>query len=305
MTAIAAFSGAEAALLFGSGYAANIGLLQAGVSPGDLIVSDERNHASLIDGIRLTKASTVVYPHHDLHALESALQKPRTGRAIVITESVFSMDGDLTPLPEVAEVAERLGAALIVEKHTPPGSTSARIGARPKSRTASGASRPIIGMKGAGSAARGWPFRARGASDVNRARRSSFDGPVPLLAARLAPPRMVERGRGPKQVHRNHFLGARSSSKTCMLGARSDRPASAGSNDTALARNRAEARLRLRAIRPQSRGTARCASRGFGGRQRSVAIASEAQGQGLGLDWGLFVPRLRDGTRTGVSPFTR
>ena len=71
------------ALLFGSGYAANIGLLQAIVSPDDLIVSDERNHASLIDGIRLTKAATAIYPHQDLQALEAALSRPRKGRAVV------------------------------------------------------------------------------------------------------------------------------------------------------------------------------------------------------------------------------
>src|SRR5438874_7924715 len=67
---LAAFSGSEAALLFGSGYAANTGLLQAIVSEGDLIISDERNHASLIDGIRLTKAQTIVYPHQDLNRSE-------------------------------------------------------------------------------------------------------------------------------------------------------------------------------------------------------------------------------------------
>src|ERR1700686_475320 len=69
---LAAFSGTEAALLFPTGYAANIGLLQAIVAPDDLIVSDERNHASLIDGARLTKARTVIYPHQDLNALEAA-----------------------------------------------------------------------------------------------------------------------------------------------------------------------------------------------------------------------------------------
>ena len=71
---LAAFSGSEAALLFGSGYAANIGLLQAIVSADDLIVSDERNHASLIDGIRLTKARTVIYPHQDLERARSGAE---------------------------------------------------------------------------------------------------------------------------------------------------------------------------------------------------------------------------------------
>ena len=75
---LASFSGSETALLFGSGYAANIGLLQAVVSPDDLVVSDASNHASLIDGIRLTKAPTAIYPHQDLHALEAALSRPRS-----------------------------------------------------------------------------------------------------------------------------------------------------------------------------------------------------------------------------------
>src|SRR5688572_16772458 len=78
---LAWFTGSESALLFGSGYAANIGLLQAVVSPDDLIVSDERNHASLIDGIRLTRAATAIYPHQDLNALEAALTRSRRGRA--------------------------------------------------------------------------------------------------------------------------------------------------------------------------------------------------------------------------------
>src|SRR3954465_7032062 len=78
---LAAFAGSEAALLFGSGYAANTGLLQAIISPDDLLLSDELNHASLIDGIRLAKAQTLVYPHQDMEALEHGLQRPRKGRA--------------------------------------------------------------------------------------------------------------------------------------------------------------------------------------------------------------------------------
>src|SRR4051794_2138496 len=82
---LAAFCGSEAALLFGSGYAANTGLLQAIISPDDLVLSDELNHASLIDGIRLAKAQTLVYPHQHMEALEQALQRPRKGRAVVVT----------------------------------------------------------------------------------------------------------------------------------------------------------------------------------------------------------------------------
>ena len=113
---LAAFSGTEAALLFGSGYTANVGLLSAIVGWDDLIVSDHRNHASLIDGIRLTGARKVVHPHRDLAAIGAALREPRAGRAFIVTESVYSMDGDLAPLAELAEVGERYGALLIVDE---------------------------------------------------------------------------------------------------------------------------------------------------------------------------------------------
>jgi len=113
---LAAFSGAEAALLFGSGYAANIGLLTAVVGWDDLVLSDNRNHASLIDGIRLTGARRVVYPHGEVAAIGAALRQPRPGRAFVVTESVFSMDGDLAPLVDLVDMAERHGALVIVDE---------------------------------------------------------------------------------------------------------------------------------------------------------------------------------------------
>ncbi|HEX9202315.1 MAG TPA: aminotransferase class I/II-fold pyridoxal phosphate-dependent enzyme, partial [Vicinamibacteria bacterium] len=88
-TLLAAFCGAEAALLFGSGYAANQGLIQALAGPDDLVLSDEHNHASLIDGIRLSRARTVVYPHRDLDVVAAALLAPRgRARAYVVTASV-------------------------------------------------------------------------------------------------------------------------------------------------------------------------------------------------------------------------
>jgi 7-keto-8-aminopelargonate synthetase-like enzyme len=113
---LADFCGAQAALLFGSGYAANMGLLQALVAPADLVLSDANNHASLIDGIRLTGARKVVFPHNDLGAVEQALRQPRPGRAFVVTESLFGMDGDLAPLRELADLAERSGALLVVDE---------------------------------------------------------------------------------------------------------------------------------------------------------------------------------------------
>lgn len=113
---LAAFSGAEGAILFASGYAANLGLLTAVIGWDDLVVSDHRNHASLIDGIRLSGARKVVHPHRDLAAIAAALRQPRTGRAFVVTESVFSMDGDLAPLADLVDVAERHGALVIVDE---------------------------------------------------------------------------------------------------------------------------------------------------------------------------------------------
>jgi 7-keto-8-aminopelargonate synthetase-like enzyme len=80
------------------------------------VLSDNRNHASLIDGIRLTGARKVVYPHGEVAAIGAALRQPRAGRAFVVTESVFSMDGDLAPLAEVVDVAERHGALVIVDE---------------------------------------------------------------------------------------------------------------------------------------------------------------------------------------------
>ncbi len=113
---LAAFSGSPAALLFGSGYAANVGLLQALPGVDDVILSDERNHASLIDGMRLSRARRIVYSHLDMHALERALRAPRRGRALIVTESVFSMDGDVAPLADLVELAEAHDALVIVDE---------------------------------------------------------------------------------------------------------------------------------------------------------------------------------------------
>lgn len=116
----AEFVGAEAALFFPSGYAANIGLLSSVLRPGDTVFSDSSNHASLIDGIRLSRAGKVIFPHLNLDYLEQALQGAASGgEKFVVVESVFSMDGDRTPLQELIPLCERYGAALIVdEAHT-------------------------------------------------------------------------------------------------------------------------------------------------------------------------------------------
>jgi len=114
----ATFAGTEAALFFSSGYAANAGLVSALARPGDLVFSDSLNHASLIDGMRLSGARKVIYPHGDLVHLEEALARHRRepGAKLIVTESLFSMDGDLAPLGELAALARKYGAELIVDE---------------------------------------------------------------------------------------------------------------------------------------------------------------------------------------------
>ena len=113
----ARFAGTEAALYFGSGYAANVGLLSSLLQPGDLVFSDESNHASLIDGIRLSGVRKIIYPHLDLQFLEKALIEHRdAGAKVIVTESVFSMEADMPPLEKLIELGRAHGAELIVDE---------------------------------------------------------------------------------------------------------------------------------------------------------------------------------------------
>jgi 8-amino-7-oxononanoate synthase len=114
----ASFAGTESSLYFGSGYAANIGLLTTLAGPDDVIFSDALNHASLIDGIRLSGARKHIYAHSDLNMLESLLIQYRDdrGRKLIVSETVFSMDGDVAPLREMVTLAERYNAGLIVDE---------------------------------------------------------------------------------------------------------------------------------------------------------------------------------------------
>jgi 8-amino-7-oxononanoate synthase len=110
--------GAEGALYFTSGYAANMGLLSALLHPKDVVFSDSANHASLIDGIRLAKCRRVIFPHLDLNFLESELRRIANvdGARVIVVESIFSMEGDRAPLADLASLAERYGAELIVDE---------------------------------------------------------------------------------------------------------------------------------------------------------------------------------------------
>jgi glycine C-acetyltransferase len=121
---LAAFKGTEAVLTFQSGFTANTGVIPTITGEADLIVSDALNHASIIDGMRLSKAPRVVYPHADVAALReilrSAAEDGRPGGGpyrltLVVTDGVFSMDGDIAPLPGIVEAAETYGAAVYVD----------------------------------------------------------------------------------------------------------------------------------------------------------------------------------------------
>lgn len=114
---LAKFKGTESALVFQSGFTVNVACCQSLMSdPKDLLISDELNHASIIDGARLAKAARKVYPHKDMKALEAILKEAAgTRRRMIVTDGVFSMDGDLAPLPEIVDLAEKYEAFVMVD----------------------------------------------------------------------------------------------------------------------------------------------------------------------------------------------
>jgi len=124
---LAAFKQTEAALLFPSGYQANVGAITALVGRGDHVYSDALNHASIVDGCRLSRASVHVYPHRDVRALEAELAAtPRGGRRLIVTDSVFSMDGDRAPLAALVALARQYHSWLMVDEAHATGVLGAR-----------------------------------------------------------------------------------------------------------------------------------------------------------------------------------
>lgn len=113
---LASFKETEACIVFQSGFTANTGVIPAVVGEGDVIISDELNHASIIDGCRLTRAERKVYRHRDMGELRQRLEESRgVRRILVITDGIFSMDGDIAPLPAIVELAEQYGAMVMVD----------------------------------------------------------------------------------------------------------------------------------------------------------------------------------------------
>jgi 8-amino-7-oxononanoate synthase len=199
--ALAASWGVESALVFSSGYLANLGAIPVLAGEQDVLLSDRLNHASLIDAARLTRARRLVYPHADLARLDDLLAERRAeyGRALIVTDGLFSMDGDIAPLPGLLDVAERHDAVIYLdEAHAtgvlgphgqgtqdhygiPPGDRVVRMGSLSKA------------LGSAGGFVAG-PAVLRDLL-INRARAFIFDTgmPAPVAAAALAALRIAER----------------------------------------------------------------------------------------------------------------
>ncbi|WP_371380985.1 8-amino-7-oxononanoate synthase [Sporomusa aerivorans] len=114
--ALAMFKGTEAALVFNTGYMANLGVISSLAGPDDIIFSDELNHASIIDGCRLSRAQVLVYRHNDMGHLEKLLKTTGCrGKRLIVTDGVFSMDGDIAPLDVIVKLAERYDSLVVVD----------------------------------------------------------------------------------------------------------------------------------------------------------------------------------------------
>jgi len=269
-TRLAAFGGSETALLFSSGYMANLGLLSTIMTRDDLVLSDALNHASLIDGVRMSGARKHVYAHLDLNAVERVLRTPRPKRTFIVTESVFSMDGDLAPLRELADLAEAHGALLIVDEAHATGLYGIRgsgrveeLGLRERVLATVHTGGKALGSGGA------WVCGSRVLCDtlLNRARSFIFStAPLPVLTAALDTALEIVQAEPDRRadVHRKADLlrvTLRAGGVDCGASASPIVPVLVGRNDAAvdLQRRLLEAGFDARAIRPPTvpAGTAR------------------------------------------------
>ena len=153
---LAAFAGYESALLFGSGYLANLGTIAALAGRGQVVFSDELNHASIIDGCRISRAERFVYRHADLEHLSWGLRKEAREGGLIVTDAVFSMDGDVAPIAELLDLARRHGCLLVVDEAHATGALGPGGGGR------GGRGRPLRG---------GGPDRRHARKDAGKLRR--------------------------------------------------------------------------------------------------------------------------------------
>jgi 8-amino-7-oxononanoate synthase len=196
---LAAFKGTEAALVFNSGFQANTGAISTLAGEDDAIFSDALNHASIIDGCRLSRARTFVYAHNDLNHLEERLkQSSGLRRKLIVTESIFSMDGDEAPLAGIVELAERCGAMVMVDEAHATGVFGAR-GAGVVQALGLG-DRVLVQMGTLGKALGGFGAYIAGSRDlrdllINRCRSFIFTTALPpaLMAMAIAAIDLVER----------------------------------------------------------------------------------------------------------------
>jgi 8-amino-7-oxononanoate synthase len=186
---LADFFGTEAALSFATGYAANTGIIPALAGRDDAVFSDALNHASLIDGCRLSRATIHVYPHGDVYALRALLARHRGAvrRALIVTDGMFSMDGDLAPLPEIVSLAREHDAWTYVDDAHAVGVLGARGRGTPELLGVEGEIDVLVGTLGKAFGAAG-AYVVGSASVrqwlVNRARSFVFStGPMPAQAA--------------------------------------------------------------------------------------------------------------------------
>ncbi len=194
---LAGFKRQEAALLFGSGYLANLGVIAALARAGDVVFSDEFNHASIIDGCRLSRAEVFIYRHRDVEHLKwGILQAERRG-AMIVTDTVFSMDGDVAPLPEIVELARRHHLRVVVDEAHATGALGpegrgavAEAGLEDEIDVIVGTLGKALGSYGAFAACRASMARYL----INAARTFIFSTapPPPALAAALAALEMIE-----------------------------------------------------------------------------------------------------------------
>jgi 8-amino-7-oxononanoate synthase len=197
---VASFKGAEAALVFNTGYMANLGTISALVGAGDVIFSDELNHASIIDGCRLSGARTVIFRHSDMKQLAECLaQTVCSGRRLIVVDGVYSMDGDIAPLDDIVELAERYEAMVMVDDAHATGvigpngrGTAAYFGLQDRIQVQMGTFSKALGSEG------GYVVGSRRLIEylINKARTFTFStalAPAAIAAARAALAQVVLR----------------------------------------------------------------------------------------------------------------